>query len=55
MQELKRTRGRPPTGRKRNQNFRLAVTPEEKEMIISKSEKAGKTITDYIIDLVRQN
>ncbi|MGT2846178.1 hypothetical protein [Streptococcus massiliensis] len=55
MQEKKRPRGRPATGRIRNTSFRIFVTEKEKEMIRLKASRKEKSMVDYIIDLVNQD
>ena len=55
MQEKKRPRGRPATGRIRDKSFRIFITEKEKEMIKSKASQREKSMVDYIIDLVNQD
>lgn len=55
MQETKRPRGRPPTGRKRNIKMSFFVTEEERQEIKEKAISQEKSVADYLIDLVKKN
>lgn len=45
--------GRKPTGLKRNKRINFYVTEEEREFIKSKIQ--GKSITDFILELIKKN
>lgn len=51
MDEPKRPRGRPATGRKRSKNISIRVTEEEYKKIQQNAEKNNTSITDYIIHI----
>ncbi|AEA01736.1 MULTISPECIES: plasmid mobilization protein [Aerococcus] len=51
----KRRPGRLATGRKRNIQFKLNLSPEEKELISSQAEKHGLSMTDYLMTLVHKD
>ncbi|HFI0123291.1 TPA: hypothetical protein ACGO3A_002232 [Streptococcus suis] len=55
MQEPKRPRGRPPTGRERKNNITIRVTDEEKIIIKSAQDKYNqKSIADLLIHLINK-
>lgn len=54
MQEKKRSRGRPATGRERNVKFSFFVTEEERKTIKEKATEQDKTVANYIMDLVNK-
>lgn len=55
MQEQKRSRGRPATGRKRNKNLTILVTDDEKEIIKKAQEKENKkSIADLLLYLIQK-
>ena len=54
MQEEKRRRGRPATGRRRTENLALRLTPEEKEYIKSQAKASGLTLADYLLMLAKK-
>lgn len=54
--QKKRGPGRPPAGgRKRDKSFRIFLTTDEKDLIKSKAEIKGKSMVDYLIDLVKND
>lgn len=55
MEEKKRRRGRPATGRRRTENLALRLTPKEKEFIKSKAKEHSLPLADYFLMLVQKN
>ncbi|HFI0144930.1 TPA: hypothetical protein ACGOR8_002008 [Streptococcus suis] len=54
--QKKRGPGRPHAGgRKRDKSFRIFLTTDEKDLIKSKAEIKGKSMVDYLIDLVKND
>lgn len=54
MQETKRSRGRPPTGKRRTVQLNIDVTAEEKEEIkkaVKQHQKKG--VADLLLSLIR--
>ncbi|HFI0448260.1 TPA: hypothetical protein ACGOY6_000459 [Streptococcus suis] len=49
MQEPKRPRGRPATGRERNKLLNIRVTEQEREQIKQSAHNSGMTVADWIV------
>lgn len=54
MQETKRPRGRPPTGRERNKLLNIRVTEEERELIKQSAHSNGMTVADWIVSKIEK-
>lgn len=55
MQEEKKRRGRPATGRRRTENLALRLTPKEKELIKSKAKEHNLPLADYFLMLAKKD
>ena len=55
MQEEKRRRGRPATGRHRTENLALRLTPKEKDFIKSKAKEHSLSLADYFLMLAKKS
>ncbi|WP_180946975.1 plasmid mobilization protein [Aerococcus christensenii] len=55
MQEEKKRRGRPATGRRRAESLTLRLTPEEKEYIKSQAKASGLSLADYLLMTTKKN
>ncbi|CYU88132.1 TPA: hypothetical protein U1B14_001145 [Streptococcus suis] len=54
MQEKKRPRGRPATGKVRNKNITIAVTEQERETIKGYAKEKGISLTDILLNAVNK-
>ncbi|MFX3912303.1 plasmid mobilization protein, partial [Streptococcus suis] len=54
MQENKRPRGRPATGRERNKLLNIRVTEEERNQIKQSAHSNGMTVADWIVSKIEK-
>ncbi|WP_419579765.1 plasmid mobilization protein [Streptococcus suis] len=54
MQETKRPRGRPATGRERNKLLNIRVTEEERNQIKQSAHDSGMTVADWIVSKIEK-
>ncbi|QBX15725.1 hypothetical protein Javan207_0039 [Streptococcus phage Javan207] len=56
MQDKKRPRGRPATGRERNISMTMRVTEKEREIIkLSQKEHNKKSVVDLLLHFIEKN